>query len=151
MIKKITNIHSTVPYLTFSKSGRGNITYKRNIIKRKLFKISILGSQTISVTFETQTLRNNDVRILELAKSNRVERIQKRESSNMCDMCECFMNCTVQIRLLQFFLLSKALLQYNRTLISSSRLSDGRDLSMLIKPFMRVSRISLKNWHRRKK
>ena len=41
---KITKIHSTVPYLTFSKSDRGNIEYKRKLIKRKLFKVYILGS-----------------------------------------------------------------------------------------------------------
>ena len=41
---KITKIHSTVPYLTVSKSGRENIKYKRKFIKRKLFKIYILGS-----------------------------------------------------------------------------------------------------------
>ena len=61
------------------------------------------------------------------------------------------MNCIVQIRILRFFLLSKALLPYNRILISLSWLSDGRDLSMLIKSFTRIPRISLKNWHRRKK
>ena len=43
--------------------------------KGKLFKIYILGSWKISVIFERQILRRNDVRIFELAKSNRVERI----------------------------------------------------------------------------
>ena len=37
---KITETHSTVPYLTFSKSGTKDI----KLIKRKLFKIYILGS-----------------------------------------------------------------------------------------------------------
>ena len=41
---KITEIHSTVPYLTISKSGRRKIKYKRKLIKRKLLKIYILGS-----------------------------------------------------------------------------------------------------------
>ena len=57
----------------------------------------------------------------------------------------------VQIRILRFFLLSKASLPYNRILTSLSWLSDGRDLSMLIKSFIRICRISLKIWHRRKK
>ena len=61
------------------------------------------------------------------------------------------MKCIVQIRILQFFLLSKASLPHNRILTSLSWLSDGRDLLMLIKSFIRISRISLKNWHRRKK
>ena len=43
MKMKINKIHSTVSYLTFSKSGRGNIKYKTKLIKRKLFKIYILG------------------------------------------------------------------------------------------------------------
>ena len=29
----VWNLHSTVPYLTFSKSGRGNIKYKRKLSK----------------------------------------------------------------------------------------------------------------------
>ena len=61
------------------------------------------------------------------------------------------MNCTVQIRILQFFLLSKASLPCNRTLISLSWLSDGRDLSRFIKSFIKISWTSLKNWHCRKK
>ena len=61
------------------------------------------------------------------------------------------MNCIVQIRILWFFLLSEASLPYNRILISLSWLSDGRDLSMFIKSFIRISRIPLKNWHHRKK
>ena len=60
------------------------------------------------------------------------------------------MNCMVQIRILRFFLLSKTSLPYNRILISLSWLSDGKDLSMF-KSFIRISWISLKNWHRRKK
>ena len=56
----------------------------------------------------------------------------------------------MQIRILQFFLMSKASLLYN-TMISLSYLSDGRDLSMFMKSFMRISRISLKTWHRGKK
>ena len=61
------------------------------------------------------------------------------------------MGCTVQIRILKFVLLSKASLPYNRTLISLSWFSDRRDLLMFIKSFMRISRISLKNWYLRKK
>ena len=61
------------------------------------------------------------------------------------------MNCIVQIRIWRFFLLSKASLPYNRILIILSWLSDGRDLSMFIKSFARISQISLKNWHCRKK
>ena len=61
------------------------------------------------------------------------------------------MNCTVQIRILRFFLLSKVSLPYNRTLTSLSWLSYVRDLSMFIKSFIRIPRISLKNWNRRKK
>ena len=61
------------------------------------------------------------------------------------------MNGIVQIRFLKFFLLSKALLPYNRTLLSLSWLSDGRDLSVFIKSFIKISRISLKSWHHRKK
>ena len=61
------------------------------------------------------------------------------------------MNCIVQIRILWFFLLSKASLPYNRILISLSWLSDGRDLSIFIKSLIRISWISLKNWHRGKK
>ena len=61
------------------------------------------------------------------------------------------MNCIVQIRILRFFLLSKALLPYDRILVSLSWLSDGRDLSIIIKSFIRISRILLKNWHYRKK
>ena len=41
---KIIKFHSTVPYLTFSKSGTGDIKYRRKLIKRKLLKIYILGS-----------------------------------------------------------------------------------------------------------
>ena len=68
------------------------------------------------------------------------------------------MNCTVQIRILWLILLSKASFPYNRTLFSLCQLSDkgrrgdgGGVLSMFIKSFMRISRISLKNWHYRKK
>ena len=61
------------------------------------------------------------------------------------------MNCRVQIRILQFFLLSKALLPHNRSMFSLYWLSDGKCLSINIKSFMRISWISLKNWHRRKK
>ena len=35
----------------------------------------ILVSSTINITFERQTLRNNNFRIFELVKSNRVEKI----------------------------------------------------------------------------
>ena len=66
-------------------------------------------------------------------------------------MCESLMICIVQIRILRFFLLSKASLSYNRIMIRLSWLSDGRDLSMFIKSFIRISRIPLKNWHHRKK
>ena len=90
---KITKVHSIVPYLTFSKSGKGNIKYKIKLIKRKLFKIYILGSYLDS-QFHI-----------------------KRELSNLC---ESLMNCTVQIRTFRFFLLSKASLPYNRTLVSFS-------------------------------
>ena len=61
------------------------------------------------------------------------------------------MTGTAQIRILRFFLLSKVSLLYNRTLINLSCLSVGRELSRFIKSFMRVSAVSLKNWHRRKK
>ena len=61
------------------------------------------------------------------------------------------MGCTVQIRILKFVLLSKASLPYNRTLISLFWFSDRRDLLMFIESFMRISRILLKNWYRRKK
>ena len=61
------------------------------------------------------------------------------------------MGCTVQIRILKFVLLSKASLPYNRTRISLPWFTDRRDLLMFIKPFMRISRISLKNWYRREK
>ena len=57
----------------------------------------------------------------------------------------------MQIRILRLFLLSKSSLPYNRILISLSWLSNGRDLSMFIKSFIRICRISLKNWYRRKK
>ena len=53
--------------------------------------------------------------------------------------------------MLRFFLLSKASFPWSRTLISLSWLSDGKDLSMFIQSFMGISRISLKNWHRRKR
>ena len=61
------------------------------------------------------------------------------------------MNCTIQMRILRFALLSNASFPYNRTLISLCWLSDGRDLPMFIKSFMRISWISLKKWHCRKK
>ena len=61
------------------------------------------------------------------------------------------MNCIVQIRILRFFILSKTSLRYNRILTSLSWLNDGRYLSMLIESFIRIFRMSLKNWHRRKK
>ena len=67
------------------------------------------------------------------------------------NLCESLVNCIVQIKTLWFFLLSKASLPYNRILISLSWLCDGRDLSMFIKSFIRISQISLKNWHPRKK
>ena len=55
----------------------------------KTIKIYILVSWTISVIFETQTLRhikNNDIRIFELAKANTVERIYKSKSCKLkCD------------------------------------------------------------------
>ena len=69
----------------------------------------------------------------------------------MSNLCESLMNCLVQIRILRFFLLSKASQSFSRIMISLSWLSNGRDLSMLIKSFIRIPRISLKNWHRRKK
>ena len=66
------------------------------------------------------------------------------------------MNCTVQTRILRFVLFSKASFPYNRTLLSLYWLSDGEGgrgwvLSMFIKSFMRISWISLKNWHYKKK
>ena len=51
---------------------------------------------------KNKLLSNNDVRSSELAKSNRVERIQKRELSNKY---ESLMNFTVQIRILRIVLL----------------------------------------------
>ena len=57
----------------------------------------------------------------------------------------------MKIRILRFFLLSKASLPCNRILISLSWLSDRRDLSMFIKLFIMIYQISLKNWHRWKK
>ena len=48
-------------------------------------------------------------------------------------------------------MLSKASFPYTKTLISLSWLSDERYLSMFIKQFFRISLISLKNWHCRKK
>ena len=43
------------------------------------------------------------------------------------------MNFKVQFSILQFVLLSKASLPYSKTLINLSRLSDDRDLPILIK------------------
>ena len=66
----------------------------------------------------------------------------KTESLNLC---ESLMNYTVQIRIVRFVLLSKA------SLPSKSLLPYRRDLPMFIKSFMGIYRISLENWHRRKK
>ena len=52
--------------MKLSKSGRGNIKYKRKLMKRKLFKMYILCSQTIIVIVETQSLRNNGVLLCNL-------------------------------------------------------------------------------------
>ena len=64
----------------------------------------------------------------------------------------------MQTRILQFVLLSKASFSYNRTLLNLYWLSDGGGgeiggwvLLRFIKSFMRISWISLKNWHYRKK
>ena len=65
--------------------------------------------------------------------------------------CDSLMNCTVQIRILGFVLLSKESLPYNRTLISLSWLWHRRDLSIFIKSVTSVSRISPKNGHHGKK
>ena len=46
-------------------------------MKKELLKIYILGSKTICLIFETQTLRNNNVEIFELAKSNIVKGFRK--------------------------------------------------------------------------
>ena len=46
-------------------------------MEKELLKIYILGSKTICLIFETQTLRNKDVEIFELAKSNRVKGFRK--------------------------------------------------------------------------
>ena len=46
-------------------------------MKKELFKIYILGSRTICLIFETQILRNNDLEIFELAKSNRRKGFRK--------------------------------------------------------------------------
>ena len=46
-------------------------------MKKELLKIYILGFKTICLIFETQTLRNNDVEIFELAKSNIVKGFRK--------------------------------------------------------------------------
>ena len=46
-------------------------------MEKELLKIYILGSKTICLIFETQTSRNKDVEIFELAKSNRVKGFRK--------------------------------------------------------------------------
>ena len=46
-------------------------------MKKELLKIYILGSKTICLIFEAQTLRNNDDEIFELAKSNREKDLEK--------------------------------------------------------------------------
>ena len=46
-------------------------------MKKELVKIYIPGSKTISLIFETQTLRNNDIEIFQLGKSKRVKGFRK--------------------------------------------------------------------------
>ena len=78
-------------------------------------KDEFLTSVLFSVTFETQTLKNSDVGIFELAKSNRVE-------YGLPNLCEPLMNCKVKIRILRFPLLSKVSLPYSSALGKSATL-----------------------------
>ena len=46
-------------------------------MKKELLKIYIPGSKTISLIFETQTLRNKDIEVFQLGKSKRVKGFRK--------------------------------------------------------------------------